>query len=52
MTPVFSHYTTNHISWISGVGKDKKGPCDKGLLARSTCSTVHFSDFEFTPGPA
>ena len=51
MTPVFSHYTTGHIAWLSGVGKDKKGACNAALNARSTCSEMFFSEFSVSPGP-
>jgi hypothetical protein len=55
MTPVLSHYTPKGgpraAQWLSGVGKDKLGPCSTDQLLSSSCGEVIFSDFEFQKGP-
>lgn len=52
---VLSHYTPKGggkaAQWLSGVGKDKLGPCDSKQLLNSKCSEVVFSDFLFKRGP-
>jgi len=32
VTPVVSHFSPSKISWLVGVGKDKKGPCDASMV--------------------